>query len=375
MRQKDFERLVQLLAEKAITAAPDVGVKGYFRSLVIGAELPRAFKEQRGSTSTGDARVDAIELVRWALDKGTNPLNGFSTLGTILVSQFADSGLEQAAVLAALFVAYELAPAAELDVIAQRYQAPRLAAGGGDHGPSICWRGAGDVELQGWLRPEPDLLDVGFLKRAIERAASVCRVEVGLSGEQGSGVLIDADIVLTNFHVLGADEAAVRTAAPSTKLRFGAFTMKGGDEAAGQVVSLSPDAPLIACSSDAALDFALLRAGPAIRALTDIVPAPFSLKNPVARAAVNILQHPGGKAMMLALSANGVTGAYSDTGRLQYVSRTAPGSSGGPCLDDDWNVVAVHHAVRSKGFGVIGEGILFSNIHREIAGFLRARPV
>jgi len=78
--------------------------------------------------------------------------------------------------------------------------------------------------------------------------------------------------------------------------------------------------------------------------------------------------------MMLAPSSNGVTGAYPDTGHVQYVSRTAPGSSGAPCFDDDWKVVALHHAVRSKMFGVIGEGILMSAIYGAIREFLVAQP-
>jgi hypothetical protein len=78
--------------------------------------------------------------------------------------------------------------------------------------------------------------------------------------------------------------------------------------------------------------------------------------------------------MMLAISGSGVTGAYPDRGYLQYVSRTAPGSSGGPCFDDDWNIVAVHHAVRSKAFGVIGEGILMASIYDAIKGIVETKP-
>jgi hypothetical protein len=78
--------------------------------------------------------------------------------------------------------------------------------------------------------------------------------------------------------------------------------------------------------------------------------------------------------MMLAISGSGVTGAYPNVGYLQYVSRTAPGSSGGPCFDDDWNMVAVHHAIRSKAFGVIGEGILMSSIYETIKTIVQTRP-
>ena len=92
LKHKDFDRLVDLLADKAAAARADVGVKGYFRNLVMSAELPPAFKQQRADW-TGDPRFNAVELVRWALNKGTNPSNPrYSTLGSILDTEFADSG-------------------------------------------------------------------------------------------------------------------------------------------------------------------------------------------------------------------------------------------------------------------------------------------
>lgn len=375
MKQKDIDRLVNLLARKALSAPPEVGVRGYFRNLLMSAELPSAFKEQRGDW-TGDARFNAVELVNWALNKGTNPRNrNYSTLGSILMPQFADSGLEQAATLASLIVAYALChDTRELNELAMRYQIPERPEPGGEYGPEITWRGAPEVELQGWLRPEPDLLDVGFLKRAIECATSVCRVEVGLNKLTGTGVLIDSNLVLTNFHVLGETADAVAKAAPTTKLRFGAFTARDGDEKAGQLVSLDATKPVVASSPIEIHDFVLLRVDKGVSELMDIEPAAFSVKIPGAKSGVNILQHPGGDAMKLAISGTGVTGAYPDSGYLQYVSRTAPGSSGGPCFDDDWNVVALHHAVRSRAFGTIGEGILMANIHALIKGVLRASP-
>lgn len=373
--QSDLDRLIDLLADKAIAAPAEVGVKGYFRNLVIGAELPQAFKQQRTSW-TGDARVDALELVNWAQNRGTNPANrNWTTLGSLLIRQFADSGLEQASTLAAMIVAYGLCrDQKQLDALASRYQVLGAALPGSDLGPDFDWRGPAEAELQGWFTPEPDLLDVGFLRRGIERATSVCRVEVGSSGASGSGVLIDGDLVLTNFHVLGETAEAVAQAAPSTRLRFGAFTSRGGDEDKGQLVRLDAARPVEVASAIGVHDFVLLRADAAITGLADVAPAPFSLSQPSAKAGINILQHPAGKAMMLAVSGSGVTGAYPSVGYLQYVSKTAPGSSGGPCFDDDWNVVAIHHAVRSKAFGVIGEGILMSSIFEAVKHVLQARP-
>ena len=46
-------------------------------------------------------------------------------------------------------------------------------------GPDIDWRGSTEeIQLQSFLKLQPDWYDIGFLKRAIERAASVCRIEI-----------------------------------------------------------------------------------------------------------------------------------------------------------------------------------------------------
>jgi V8-like Glu-specific endopeptidase len=59
-------------------------------------------------------------------------------------------------------------------------------------------------------------------------------------------------------------------------------------------------------------------------------------------ARVNIIQHPGGLPKQVSLQRNFVH--YSDSTIVQYVTATLPGSSGSPVLDDEWRVVALHHA-------------------------------
>jgi endonuclease G, mitochondrial len=137
---------------------------------------------------------------------------------------------------------------------------------------------------------------------------------------------------------------------------------------------LDPAAPVVALSRTREYDFALLRAHADVSRLTNVVPAPFSVSVPAQKMALNILQHPKGGPMMLSASSSGVTGAYPDRGILQYVSRTDDGSSGSPCFDDEWRVVALHHAARSRTFGVIGEGILFSAIYDLIKPHMAAPP-
>jgi endonuclease G, mitochondrial len=85
---------------------------------------------------------------------------------------------------------------------------------------------------------------------------------------------------------------------------------------------------------------------------------------------LNVLQHPKGNVMQASLSASGVVQSNPAQGRVWYVNRTEGGSSGSPCFNSDWELVALHHASMSRGFGSIREGILFRSIWAEISGFL-----
>ena len=56
---------------------------------------------------------------------------------------------------------------------------------------------------------------------------------------------------------------------------------------------------------------------------------------------------------------------------MQYVSKGEPGSSGGPCFDDDLRLVAIHHAEVEKPFGLVREGILFKTVFEIIKEFIK----
>src|SRR5919202_1710354 len=57
---------------------------------------------------------------------------------------------------------------------------------------------------------------------------------------------------------------------------------------------------------------------------------------------VNIIQHPGGEPKQLALRENQLVDVLPDF--LHYETDTAPGSSGSPVFNDQWEVVALHHS-------------------------------
>ena len=236
-------------------------------------------------------------------------------------------------------------------------------------GPDINWRGSiEEVELQRFWQTQPDWYDVGFLKRTIQQAASVCRIEIPTQNIQATGVLIAQKFVFTNYHVLKLDESDdIQANALNAILRFGCFTNENGIEAEGQSFLLDRQKPILHFSPTQKLDYVLLQVDSSILGEKEVKPAQCKINTSLApNMSINLLQHPSGESMKLSISFDGIVGVYSDIGLIQYVNKAVGGSSGSPCFDDNCNLVALHHAERAKYFGAIREGILLSAIYQDI---------
>jgi len=224
------------------------------------------------------------------------------------------------------------------------------------------WRGPNEeLELQGFFRPKPQLWDIAFLKDGVDRAASVCRIEVEDGKAIGTGVMVKQDLLLTNYHVYeaaGLDPSRLR-------LAFGCFT---GLET-NQRWQLA-DRPIVLSSPTKDLDYVLFRVEPKILQANTIRPVSYDTKSPPKGSSIHVVQHPEGETMKVVFGTNGVTGVYEEEGLIQYISQTSHGSSGSPCFNDRWQLVALHHAQRATNFGVVCEGILFSKIYPQIVANL-----
>lgn len=373
LNNEDQEILVQILARQA--AAQPAGQALYFNQLVMQANLPQRYKYELGSWGS-NTEANARQLIIWADSKGTNPQDRrITTLGEILRRILESApGDEYTIPIAAIIVRNGLyVDPALTRALMIAYQIPSISQGvAQDHGPDIEWEGpVDDIELQGWLRREPPLLDVGFLKHAVERAAGVCRIDIPSRSRTGSGVLIGPDLVLTNYHVLRWDMSEdLDTNARDAVLHFGYFSPPDGREVEGQRIQLDATQPIVVENPTQDLDFVLLRVSAEISQLRGIVPLPYSLEVPIQRDAIHILQHPGGATMMLGIADNGVAKVMPQRGLVQYITQASAGSSGAPCFNDDWEIVALHHAQRARSFGCIREGILFRAIYEQIKHYV-----
>jgi endonuclease G, mitochondrial len=377
LHSDDVTLLVNMMADLGFAYGNHVEL---FRNWLHQAKLPKNWIMDFGEWSPSTS-IAARKLITWAESKGSNLNNNdFSTLGSILqVLIFGEIGLDKASIIAAVMVRYKLINNQRLlNELIIKYQVPlalKESTSPQNYGPEIDWQEpTEELQLQSWFNAEPDFLDVGFLMRGIQQAVSVCRIETLAGKALGTGVLIDRDLLLTNYHVLQGENfssESINANAQNIRLRFGYFTAATGTTTDGQIFRLDSHQAVVQYSPTEKLDYVLLRVEAKISNASQIKKAECDFESyPSQGMGLTILQHPEGESMKLAVSRDGITSVLQERGFVQYAAKTAGGSSGSPCFNEDWKVVALHHAERSKSFGSIREGILLSSIYQEIKSHL-----
>lgn len=234
-----------------------------------------------------------------------------------------------------------------------------------------------DKQLESFLpRPLSYESDVGTLRRGLQLANAVCKVSFADRTTTGTGVLVAPDLILTNYHVLSKQAIQERSQlaekAKTLLFEFGFVSEEHDTPISPDVFAIEAMEPIVSCSPPSELDYALLRVDQKIVSADYIKPLPLrsTASSLSENAGLNVLQHPEGTVMQVSLSASGVVQVDAGRGRVWYVNRTQGGSSGSPCFNSDWEMVALHHASMSRGFGSVREGILLQSILAEISGFL-----
>lgn len=199
------------------------------------------------------------------------------------------------------------------------------------------------------VNEEPDFQPSSFLSIGAEKARAICRIRV--PGGCGTGFLVGKGILMTNHHVLDGPKTAADSIAE--------FHYEKGEKK--KRVALDPDTHF---TTNKELDFTLV-ACKNPEELADIKPLNLS-KDPtlVTRyERLNIIQHPAGRQKEIAIRNNKVERIKEVV--IHYRTDTEPGSSGSPVFNDEWELVALHHAgwfddVNNKK--AINEGIRISAI-------------
>lgn len=197
----------------------------------------------------------------------------------------------------------------------------------------------------GFLHPDT------FIRELARREGQVCLIEYPEGDAVGTGFLVGADRVLTNAHVIREFQNE-RDATSEVVLRFDHRVLKDGRTVQdGTAHKLSPERWLLAFSPEDKLDYALLElasspgedelgSGKDVESRGFIKP---SSKKLPAGTPIFILQHPGGQPLRLAFDTEGVIGFSEDGSLIWYGTSTEAGSSGSPCFDPEFKLVALHH--------------------------------
>ncbi|WP_462123479.1 trypsin-like serine peptidase [Methylorubrum aminovorans] len=218
----------------------------------------------------------------------------------------------------------------------------------------------------------------------------VCAIE-GAGSSNGTGVLIGADLVLTNHHVV--DSLISTQDFSSAECRFdytdsgdGRGTVAGQTFRITQVVAFSPPSPgdLIGGGDvflPDRLDYAIVRIEQPVgrlpcgeRSIRGWITLEERPPAPQIGAPVYILQHPGGRGwprdqQALRCSSGDLLDEVAGGARVLHDAQTLEGSSGSPCFEEDgFRFIALHNARSGDSQGGMRRAIPLERIVDHIRG-------
>jgi endonuclease G, mitochondrial len=210
-----------------------------------------------------------------------------------------------------------------------------------------------------------DLFPISYLEAGLKAATSVCRIEIrdsiGRVLGYGTGFLVSPSLLLTNNHVLENYDTAHFSVAQ--------FNYELGldlNERLKKTFRLTPERFFI---TDQKLDFTLVAIEEVSEDGTKVsdfgfLPLISQTGKVLVGEYVSIIQHPSGEHKAVAIRENQILDVFDDY--IHYSTDTMPGSSGSPVYNDEWIVIALHHAgvpdPKNQTEFIANEGIRISAI-------------
>ena len=213
-----------------------------------------------------------------------------------------------------------------------------------------------------------ELQSVNFLARGERAARSVARISILQNGRLagfGTGFLVGERLLLTNNHVL--PDAAAATGS------FAEFDLELDRDGVTKQVDHYDLDPATLFVTDEDLDFTLVAVAPrpdglrpgAVHGWHKLIAVQGKI---VIGEPVNIVGHPNGRPKEVAVRDNSLLNQLPQF--LHYRTDTEPGNSGSPVFNDQWEVVALHHAGVPSPDGqswIANEGARVSVLLRHLA--------
>lgn len=180
-----------------------------------------------------------------------------------------------------------------------------------------------------------------YLERAVAVARAVCRIRIGRGGA-ATGVLVGPRLLLTNNHVLQSPDQAL-----GAEAQFDYQDTVSGELLPIQSYYFEPDTFFV---TDPVLDFTIVALAAASSKGHPLERYPWLRLNPTSGGGgpgdpISIIQHPRGGLKQVVLRNNEVI--VIPNGKPDFVYYTTdiePVSSGSPCFNDQWEMIALHHS-------------------------------
>lgn len=176
---------------------------------------------------------------------------------------------------------------------------------------------------------------VSVLERGLKAQSSVCR----LAGpKNGTGFLVEEDVLLTNHHVVKSKERA-----REFEVIFNFQLSLSGIVARPQKYTLDPDSLFITSPQDE-LDFTMVRINGSPGLEWGFIP--LREAHVEENMAAIVIHHPRGTYKKISLGDNEIVNVDRDNHRFHYLTDTHDGSSGAPVFDDHFTLVGLHHGAQ-----------------------------
>ncbi|MBX3452887.1 MAG: trypsin-like peptidase domain-containing protein, partial [Planctomycetaceae bacterium] len=207
----------------------------------------------------------------------------------------------------------------------------------------VAGLGVDDYSVLERLIGRNDLMPIHYLELAQQASRAVGLIHVGNSFGQtisfGTGWMVSPRLLMTNNHVVESVAAASQS-----QVQFNYQYNALGQAAPTTFFRLDPDAFFL---TDRTLDYTLVAVGPRVAGTSELsdfgwIPLQEDVRNVLKGEYVTIIQHPNREAKQIALRENQVVDLPDPW--LHYHTDTAPGSSGSPVFNDQWQAVGLHHS-------------------------------
>ncbi|WP_051663912.1 phospholipase D-like domain-containing protein [Dyadobacter crusticola] len=188
-----------------------------------------------------------------------------------------------------------------------------------------------------------DLVDISFLYKAIQFSKTVGRIWLTDTADKiigyGTGFMISPVLMITNHHVL-PDIATASGARLEMNYEFDANQVLR----ASDLFRLEPTTFFVA---DEELDYAIVAVAPISSAGRPLSEYGFNTLireegKTIISQWLNVIEHPNGLPKQIGLRENQLIDVLDDF--LHYKTDTAPGASGSPVFNEEWEVVGLHHS-------------------------------